>query len=63
MIVETGLATVVNTIYSKPLIVFVEEDGSNPSYGAEDQISESNNEWDWLESPDSDIDSDSDFEL
>ena len=63
MIVETGLATVVNTIHSKPLIVFVEEDGSNPSYGAEDQISESNNEWDWLESPDSDIDSDSDFEL
>ena len=63
MIIETGLATVVNTIHSKPLIVFVEEDGSNPSYGAEDQISESNNERDWLESPDSDVDSDSDFEL
>ena len=41
----------------------VEENTNSWYCSAEEEISESRNRWDWLESSDSGINSDSDFEL
>ena len=41
----------------------VEEKNSNRYYSVEQQVSESDNKWDWPSSLDSDSDFDSDFEM